>query len=291
MNQVDNMINGYVNGTNSPTDESIENIKSDWAIIEEIAKEIAKDNTITSETEEVKVVVDGKRYTIKPGDIFEVEYNGQVKRVRVLGFKHDDLVDQTVYGGTHEKASISFEFLDLMTGEDFMSMNTTNTNENGWGTTKMRKDLNGYTTNEASQSGAIGGLGVNLNNKAYIKQVKKKYIATYNDANSVTICNDYLWLLASSEVLNDGYPEKYGIAIASEGSQYKYYKGVTDIWDTASKGRVKKLFETDEIDIGWWLRSPTHGGSEFFCTIGDNGEGNMLTYASEGGGVAPGFCI
>ncbi len=50
---------------NTPTDVPIENIKSDWATIEKIAKEIAKDNTITSETEEVKVIVDGKRYTIK----------------------------------------------------------------------------------------------------------------------------------------------------------------------------------------------------------------------------------
>ena len=93
-----------------PMDVPIESIKSDWATIEKIAKEIAKDDTITSDTGEVKVVIDGKRYTIKPGDIFEVEYNGEVRRVRVLGFKHDDLVDKTVYGGTHEKASISFEF-------------------------------------------------------------------------------------------------------------------------------------------------------------------------------------
>ena len=95
MNSIDNMVNEYLNGTGNggistptePTDEPIENIKSDWATIEKIAKEIAKDDTITSETEEVKVVVDGKRYTIKPGDIFEAEYNGEIKRVRVLGVK------------------------------------------------------------------------------------------------------------------------------------------------------------------------------------------------------------
>ncbi len=36
-------------------------LKGDWAIIEKIAKEIAKDDSVTSETEEVKVVIDGKK--------------------------------------------------------------------------------------------------------------------------------------------------------------------------------------------------------------------------------------
>ncbi len=199
MNSIDNMLNKYLNGTGNdettgPTDEPIENIKSDWTTIEKIAKEIAKDNTITNETEEVKVVVDGKRYTIKPGDIFEVEYNGETKRVRVLGFKHDDLVDQTVYGGTHEKASISFEFLDCL-GEHSVNGTDegTSTNANGWAATEMRTFLEGSN-----------GRG-KLSNNSYIKQVKKKYIKTYNDANSVITSNDYLWLLSASEVLKEGY--------------------------------------------------------------------------------------
>ena len=120
-------------------------------------------------------------------------------------------------------------------------MNSSNTNSGGWANTQMRKDLNGYTTNEATQSGAIGGLGANLSNKSYIKQVKKKYIATYNNASSVTTCNDYLWLLAASEVVNNGYNGSgtYGYAITSEGRQYKYYQGVTDAWNSSSTGRQK----------------------------------------------------
>ena len=58
---------------------------------------------------------------------------------------------------------------------------------------------------QCSAKWTIGGLGANLNNKSYIKQVKKKYIATYNDASSVTACNDYLWLLAASEIVSSGY--------------------------------------------------------------------------------------
>ena len=66
MNFIDNMVNQYINGTgnggiSTPTEPIDKSSKSDWATIEKIAKEIAKDDTITSETEEVKVVVDGKR--------------------------------------------------------------------------------------------------------------------------------------------------------------------------------------------------------------------------------------
>ena len=297
MNSIDNMVNEYLNGTGSegttePIDVPIENIKSDWATLEQIAKEIANDNTITSETEEVKVVVDGKRYTIKPGDIFEVEYNGEVRRVRVLGFKHDDLVDKIVYGGTHEKASISFEFLDLMTGDIYMSMNSTNANENGWAATKMRKELNGYSNNNATQSGTIGGLGANLSNKSYIKQVKKKYIATYDDASSVTTCNDYLWLLASSEIVNSGYQSgAYGVAITSEGSQYMYYqKNATEAYNVASENRVKKTSSSDSV-LWWWLRSPRCDYDESCCGVNSDGYVSISNGASGSGGVAPGFSI
>ncbi len=277
-----------------PKDESIENIKSDWATIEKIAKEIAKDDTITSGTGEVKVVIDGKRYTIRSGDIFEVEYNGEVRRVRVLGFKHDDLVDKTVYGGTHEKASISFEFLDFMTGDTYKSMNTTNTNENGWAATQMRKDLNGYTTSDAIQSGTIGGLGANLNNKAYIKQVKKQYIATYNNT-SISTCNDYLWLLSCSEVWSKGRSDfsgaAYGLAIGKEGEQYKWYKdNENGIDPSATNNNLVKNALTSDNTYNWWLRSSAYDNSIDFCNVRSNGfsGGN---YASDDYGVAPGFCI
>ncbi|MCI9087737.1 MAG: hypothetical protein HFJ32_04205, partial [Clostridia bacterium] len=190
-----------------------------------------------------------------------------------------------------EKASISFEFLDFMTGEDYMPMNSTNTNENGWANTQMRKDLNGYTTNASVQSGAIGGLGVNLNNKSYIKQVKKKYIETYNSASSVATCNDYLWLLSASEVVNSGYQNgAYGVAITSEGSQYKYYQGVTETYNTSSMNRVKKT-STSGSTYWWWLRSPYYYNSYYFCTVNSDGYAAYAGNASNTCGIAPGFCV
>ncbi|MCI9087914.1 MAG: hypothetical protein HFJ32_05135 [Clostridia bacterium] len=291
MNEVDNMVDKYMNGIGNggEPDTPTEN---PWAKIDRIAKAIAKDDSVTNDsTQAAGITEKGENYDIKVGDVLEVEYEGEVRRVRVLGFKHDDLVDQTVYGGTDEKASISFEFLDFMTGEDYMPMNSTNTNENGWANTKMRKDLNGYTTNAAVQSGAIGGLGANLNNKSYIKQVKKKYIETYDNASSVTTCNDYLWLLAASEVVNAGYNggDTRGYAITKEGEQYKYYQGVTDAWDSSSTGRQKRQSSSSSI-VSWWLRSLYYANSNSFCSIVHNGGSNGGS-ASYSIGVAPGFSI
>ncbi len=259
-----------------------------WDQINKIAQAIANADSVSSSTTEVTAIIDGESYKIGVGDKATVQYSGTNVRVRILGFKYDDLVDTAAYGGNHTKASISFEFLDFMTGSNYKSMNSSSTNSGGWAATQMRKDLNGYTTNAATQSGPIGGLGVNLNNKAYIKQVSKKYIATYNSASSVKTCNDYLWLLAASEVVNNGYKGTgtYAYAITSEGSQYKYYKGVTEAYDDQSAGRKK-----GEKIWSWWLRSPYYDYSGRFCLVNSNGGTKYSTTATDTIGVAPGFCI
>ena len=254
-----------------------------WAEIAEMAKEIANDDSITNDSTEATVTVNGESKTIKVGELYDVKYNGEIRRVRVLGFKHDDLVNTGVYGGNHSKAGISFEFYDLMTGNTYMQMNTSNTNSGGWGSTKLRTDLNG-------SGSSIGGLGANLSNKGYIKQVKKKYIATYDSASSVTTCNDYLWLLADSEIVNSGYQSgAYGPAITSEGSQYKYYQGVGEAWNENSTNRVK--YNASGGAMHWWLRSPFYNNATAFCRVLSNGSTNSGYEASGSNGVAPGFCI
>ena len=307
MNSIDNMVNGYINGTgngggstptgpvvdNSSTGEHTETtVEYTREQIDKIAQAIANSSDVTSETTEVTANIDGTNLKLGVGDIATVEYSGTSVRVRVLGFKHDDLVNTGAYGGNHTKASISFEFLDFMTGTTYKYMNSSNTNSGGWANTQMRKDLNGYSTNAAAQSGAIGGLGANLSNKSYIKQVKKKYIATYNNASSVTTCNDYLWLLAASEVVNNGYNGSgtYGYAITSEGSQYKYYQGVTDAWNSTSTGRQKRPSASGST-VGWWLRSPGYNFSSSFCGVDSSGYTIGNSYASGTGGVVPGFSI
>ncbi|MCI9087491.1 MAG: hypothetical protein HFJ32_02910 [Clostridia bacterium] len=253
-----------------------------WNEINEMAKEIANDNSITNSSTQATMTIDGESKTISVGGIYKVKYGTTEKRVRVLGFKHDDLVDTGVYGGNHSKASISFEFFDYMTGTSFKQMNSSKTNSGGWANTQMRRDLNG-------SGNTIGGLGVNLSNRAYIKQVKKRYIATYNKAGSVTICNDYLWLLAASEVWSNGYQSgAYGYTITSEGARYQYYKSMNPIWNKSSNCTVKYPSASGGT-AKWWLRSPYYLTNQYFCVMAGQQDG--IAFANDTAGVAPGFCI
>jgi len=266
-------------GVKATCSVTVEELDSDWEEIGEIAKAIAR-SSVTSNDSQATVTVNGESKTIKVGDIYKLKYNGEIRRVRVLGFKHDDLVDTGVYGEgiTANKASISFEFYDFMTGNIYKPMNSSATNSGGWGATEMRVFLNGAEGKEK------------LSNKSYIKQVTKKYIKEYSNAGSVTTCNDYLWLLAASEVVNAGYQNgAYGYAITSEGSQYKYYQGVTAAWNTASTGREK--YNASGSSISWWLRSPTYNSSSYFCGVNSTGHVGSTSIASNSSGVAPGFSI
>ena len=283
---------GPIVDDSSSSDHTGTTVDYTWEQIDKIAQAIANSSKVTNETTEVTANIDGTNLKLGVGDIATVQYSGTSVRVRVLGFKHDDLVNTGAYGGNHSKASISFEFLDCMTGSTYMKMNTSHTNSGGWAATQMRKDLNGYTTSDATQSGAIGGLGANLSNKSYIKQVKKKYIATYNSASSVTTCNDYLWLLAASEVVSSGYQSgAYVYAITSEGSQYPYYqKNATEAWNSPSANRAKKTSASGSAG-SWWLRSPHYNDSSVFCNV--HGDGNIIYIwnAASNFSVAPGFSI
>ncbi len=253
-------------------------ITATWEEINEMAKEIANDSSITNSSTQTTVNVNGESKTISVGEIYKVKYSGTERRVRVLGFKHDDLVNSGVYGGNHSKASISFEFLDFMTGSIDKQMDSSNTNSGGWANTAMRIFLNGTEGKDK------------LSNKAYIKQVKKRYISTYNVASTNT-CNDYLWLLASSEIVNSGYQSgAYGYAITSEGPQYQYYKSMNPTWNAANAGFVKRPTESGSANH-WWLRSPTYNGSSYFCFVYSDGAPNGINIAGRNYGVAPGFCI
>ena len=255
-----------------------------WDQINKIAQAIANASGVNSSTTEVTATINGSSYKIGVGDIATVQYNGTSRRVRVLGFKHDDLVNTGAYGGNHSKASISFEFLDFMTGDMYLAMNdVTNKNTGGWVKTEMRKDINGYTNDSATQSGAIGGLGANLSNKAYIKQVKKKYSdTTYNHPGSIKTCNDYLWLLARSEILSQN-------DAASEGSKYKYYQGEEELY---KKDAIRIKYNVLGEPGTWWTRSViADTGYGFWAISSVGGVAGNTTHANKLHGVAPGFCI
>ena len=257
-----------------------------WQEINALAKEIAKDSTITKDTGTVTKTINGKSYTATVGDKKTVTINEKDYIVRILGFNHDTLENgQTAYGDASiTKAGISFEFETLLPAAQ---MNASGYNTNGWGASDMRTNLNSTTAvdGKINLSNIEGAIGSNI-----IKSVTKSYIKTYNNAGSVTTCNDKLWLLACSEIWSKGYQENaYGYAIASEGAQYKYYANINATYSSGNS-KLYKMYQGSTSSTYWWLRSPYYGGSIGFCGVGSggacgfNGAGN--TY-----GVAPGFAI
>ena len=258
-----------------------------WQEINALAKEIAKDSKITKDTDTVTKTINGKSYTATVGAKKTITIDEKDYTVRILGFNHDTLADgQTAYGDASiTKAGISFEFETLLPAAQ---MNASGYNTNGWGASDMRTNLNSTTAvdGKINLSNIEGVIGSNI-----IKSVKKNYIKIYNDAGSITTCNDKLWLLACSEIWNKGSNGNgtYGYAKASEGNQYKYYADINATYDS-SNPKLYKMYQGSTSSSYWWLRSPYCGYSNYFCCVSGNGSCAGST-ADDTRGVAPGFAI
>ena len=245
-----------------------------WDELSSIAKMISNNSSITNDTAEVKVTLNGVDKTIGVGDTAVVDG----LQVRILGFNHDTLTNGAAYGTTTAtgKAGISFEYVEFLTYE---AMNSYNTNTGGWGACDLRNTLNETTYNS-------------LSIKNNIKQVKKKYIKEWNNASSITTSSDYLWLLSCGEIWDNGIRggDTRGYAIAPEGSQYKYYKSNlgNTAYDTGTDMSKKPNIDSSSY---WWLRSPIcTDSSGFFCYVIPDGS-CKFDYASRFFNIAPGFSI
>ena len=238
-----------------------------WDELSSIAQMISNNSSITNDTLEVNVKLNGVTNTLGVGDTATVDS----KTVRILGFNHDTLTTSTAYGTVTAtgKAGISFEYVDFLTSA---SMNSSNTNSGGWGSSALRSTLNSTTYNS-------------LSIKEKIKQVQKEFIPTYNSTSKST-SSDYLWLLSCGEIWDNGYNGGVtrGFATATEGSQYKYYK--TTLGSTLCNSNSNY---TNKSSL-WWLRSPYCGYSSDFCVVYASGKCGYST-ASNSGGVASGFSI
>lgn len=234
-----------------------------WQEINEIAKAISNNSSITRNTQEFSLTYKGNDYLVGVGDYTTL--NGC--KVRIIGFNHDTLTNKNAYGGTNTYAGISFEFVNFIASG---AMNGSATNSRGWGGSQARSTLVSKVNS--------------LENKDYIKPVNKLYFATYNSPTRSTI-SDRLWLLSCSEVWNNGWYNSYpyGCAIGPEGEQYKYYKNANAKAESANANLVKN-------STNWWLRSPESKKNTYFCYVQNNGSvywGN----ANYSKGFAPGFCI
>ena len=244
-----------------------------WADLATIAQLISSNTNITSDTAEVTVTLNGATKTLGVGDTTTVDG----KTVRILGFNHDTLTTSTAYGSATAtgKAGISFEYVDFVTSNS--QMNASGRNYNGWAAMPLRTTLNGTVYDS-------------LSIKNYIKAVNKEYITTYNTGAKST-CSDKLWLLSCGEIWNNGYNggNTRGYAMATEGSQYKYYKSTLGSTAYNTSTNITKKPNASN-SYYWWLRSPNFYDSYTFCVVFSSGY-CASSYAYYSFGVAPGFSI
>ena len=261
------------NAVPGSTTHTASSITYSWVDLSTIAQMISNNTNITSDTAEVTVTLNGTTKTLGVGDTTTVDG----KTVRILGFNHDTLTDSNAYGTKTAtgKAGISFEYVDFVTSNS--QMNASDSNYNGWAAMPLRTTLNG-TVYES------------LSIKNYIKAVNKEYITTYNTGAKST-CSDKLWLLSCGEIWDNGYNggNTRGYAMATEGSQYKYYKTNLGSTSYSNSTNVTKKTNTSS-SYYWWLRSPGYSGSNRFCLV-DRGGYCSHNDASNDYGVAPGFSI
>ncbi len=272
-------VTAYINSTSKDSNvEEIttkdDSIEYSWEEIAEIAKAISNDTSITDDTETATVTVNGTQKTLNIGDTATLDG----KKVRILGFNHDELAEPaTAYGSATKtgKAGISFEYVDFLISS--AQMNSSDTNSGGWNASAIRGILNGITYNS-------------LSIKSNIKKVKKDYIPTYNVA-STEKTEDYLWLLSCGEIWDNGYNGGVtrGVAIATEGKQYKYYKINLGSTKYSTSNNITKKPSASNSNW-WWLRSPYYYSRNAFCYVYSDGTCNGNA-AVGSGGVAPGFSI
>ena len=262
--------------------------KYSWEHINEFSASILSNaNSVTTNDDGVMQAtgtMNGNTVTIPVGTQMTVQVtqsNGtkQAYKVRVLGFKYDDLTS----GG---KAGITFDFVDSLldapmdgSGGVVEWWGGSNTDSNDGGC-ELRGTLNSTTL-------------ASLNNKDYIKAVNKTYYLGNWSAETRTK-SDKLWLLACSEIWpqNSVTDPHYALAPGDETGekgQYPLYKTLvgSKAYSNKNSNLVKKLNNSSNI---WWLRSPYFSSSGQFCNV-DPGGGCGNGTPGYVGGVAPGFCI
>lgn len=179
---------------------------------------------------------------------------GETIMVRIEDFDHDDLTA----GG---KAKLTLGMVDCL--RDKGQMNSSNTNNGGWGSSAMKTWMTTLLNQMPSDL------------KNVIKQVNKKTQAG-NTSKTISTTADKLWLFSYTEV---GYAADTNYSPGGEGTAYPLF--------VSDASRIKKV---NGSAADWWLRSPCLGYSTSFCIVGSGGT-RYYGSASYSRGVAVGFCI
>jgi len=261
--------------------------QSDWKLLSKIAKAIAQDEQIDYTDTEVTVTVDGREHTIEVGQIYQLKYKGQVKDVRVLGFKHDELVDKMSYGFEADYAGISFEFISGISVHDSRFLIGHPELGNFWPGSSNRAVGNTLVQN-----------GTTFSNYSYIKQVRKPYVGA-NKNQTAGWTEDYLWFLSVSEIYGKWYGIYAGLEDSNnlpDGKQYAFYQSrVENSSLSQANPRLGKACTNDRsADLHWWTRSPNSNryNDNVIYVISQNGSLlQAMVGATHRKNEIPGFAI
>lgn len=188
------------------------------------------------------------------GDTKNVTIGSATYVVEIVGFSHDDRADGS------GKAGLTFGLKDCL--NTAYQMNSSDTNDGGWGSCALRATLRGDIWNQLPSD--LRGV---------IKEVTKKTSAG-NLSSTINSISDTLFLFAEKEIFGS---TQY--SVNGEGTQYARF--------TASNTRIKKR---NGSATSWWLRSPHSNVRNGFCALTAQGAA-AYGYASESFGVCFGFCI
>lgn len=188
------------------------------------------------------------------GDTKNVTIGSATYVVEIVGFSHDDRADGS------GKAGLTFGLKDCL--NTAYQMNSSDTNDGGWGNCALRATLRGDIWNQLPSD--LRGV---------IKEVTKKTSAG-NLSSTINSISDTLFLFAEKEIFGS---TQY--SVNGEGTQYARF--------TASNTRIKKR---NGSATSWWLRSPHSNIRNGFCALTAQGAA-AYGYASESFGMCFGFCI
>lgn len=222
-------------------------------------------NFTTATWAEIKIAVDNGiadiLYTSYIGSTKEIELtNGQTVHVRLANVSGASY-DYTDDGST----SFVMEFVELYQNAQ---MNTSNMNNGGWNASYMRDTI-------LPQIYAL--LPADL--KAVIATVKTKSCYSGN-SGTIVESDDNLFLPADPEVFGTS-----GYARTEEKNALTRWQYYADN-DTAD-ARIKYLNGSASAS---WMRSPSSGSSNGFCSVDNNGTATT-GIAIVNRGVAPAFCL
>ena len=235
------------------------------------------------------------------GDTKSVTINGKVGATTISNLK----VDAFIIGFNHNSGKegsnrihfllgkISGKFVGLVDSSygsttstsGAFTMNTSNTNSGGWGSSQMRSKVLGSASSPTSPTANTLLAALPSDLRAAMKSCTK-YTDNKgggNTASNVSSTTDYLFLLSEYEVFathqycNDAEPNYQ--------AQYDYFK--------AGNSKVANKHSATGTAAVWWLRSPNYGGVTsytYFCAVSSSGSLDYY-YAYYAYGVVPGFVV